>query len=54
MNPNRYAAFGITGNTDRNGNVGAFRVLGEEWAEARGVETSRLTLAGYVAGSLLT
>ena len=28
--------------------------VGEEWAEARGVETSRLMLAGYIAGSLIT
>ena len=28
--------------------------VGEEWAEARGVETARLMLAGYIAGSLLT
>ena len=28
--------------------------VGEEWAEARGVETSRLMFGGYVVGSLLT
>lgn len=29
-------------------------MVGEEWAAARGVSTSRLMLAGYLAGSLLT
>jgi iron complex transport system permease protein len=28
--------------------------IGEEWAEARGVETSRYLLAGYIVSSLLT